>query len=230
MIKNVDKLKDNNNELQKDNDSINTNLKRESKEKKIKLKKDEEKIKILKNTEQQKADTNQTVKEKEENIQIEFEEEISLLREEKLRLLAEMENLRKRSDREKIDSIKYGSVNFARDMLAIGDNLSRALENLPDDDGESKSIVNLIDGLKMVQKEFFLILKKNGVKKIDAINNKFDHNYHQAIVEIETNDHEEGMVVKEIQTGYIMHERLLRPTMVGVSKKITAHKKEDQKN
>ena len=230
MIKNVDKLKDNNIELQKDNDSINTNLKRESKEKKIKLKKDEEKIKILKNTEQQKADTNQTVKEKEENIQIKFEEEISSLREEKLRLLAEMENLRKRSDREKIDSIRYGSVNFARDMLAIGDNLSRALESLPDDEGESKSIVNLVDGLKMVQKEFFLILEKNGVKKIDAINNKFDHNYHQAIIEIETNDYEDGIVVKEIQTGYMMHERLLRPTMVGVSKKIKTHKKEDKKD
>ena len=230
MIKNVDKLKDNNNELQKDNDSINTNLKRESKEKKIKLKKDEEKIKILKNTEQQKADTNQTVKEKEENIQIKFEEEISSLREEKLRLLAEMENLRKRSDREKIDSIRYGSVNFARDMLAIGDNLSRALESLPDAEEESKSIVNLIDGLKMVQKEFFLILEKNGVKKIDAINNKFDHNYHQAIIEIETNDYEDGIVVKEIQTGYMMHDRLLRPTMVGVSKKIKTDKTEDKKD
>ena len=230
MVKNVDKLEDNKNELQTDNDSINANLNKELKEKKIKLKKDKEEKKILKNTEQKEADTNQTAKEKEENIQIKFEEEISSLREEKLRLLAEMENLRKRSDREKIDSIKYGSVNFARDMLAIGDNLSRALESLPDDEGESKSIVNLVDGLKMVQKEFFLILEKNGVKKIDAINNKFDHNYHQAIIEIETNDYEEGMVVKEIQTGYLMHERLLRPTMVGVSKKIKTHKKEDKKD
>ena len=229
MIKNFDKLKDNNNELQKDNDSINTNLKRESKEKKIKLKKDEEKIKILKNTEQQKADTNQTVTEKEENIQIKFEEEISSLREEKLRLLAEMENLRKRSDREKIDSIRYGSVNFARDMLAIGDNLSRALESLPGEEEESKSIVNLIDGLKMVQKEFFLILEKNGVKKIDAINNKFDHNYHQAILEVETDEFNEGYVVQEIQSGFTMHDRLLRPSMVGVSKKPENKKKEQKK-
>ena len=68
------------------------------------------------------------------------------------------------------------------------------------------------------------------MKKIDAINNKFDHNYHQAIIEIETNDYEEGMVVKEIQTGYLMHERLLRPTMVGVSKKIKTQKKEDKKD
>ena len=135
-----------------------------------------------------------------------------------------MENLRKRFERDKIDSIKYGSINIARDMLSPSDNLSRALEAALSDDKVSSSIKNLIDGLKMVQKEFFLILEKNGVKKIDAINNKFDHNYHQAIIEIETNDHEEGIVVKEIQTGYMMHDRLLRPTMVGVSKKIKTHK------
>ena len=71
----------------------------------------------------------------------------------------------------------------------------------------------------MVQKEFTTILEKNGVKKIDSLNNKFDHNFHQAITEIEKNDVEEGIVIQEIQTGYTMHDRLLRPAMVGVSKK-----------
>ena len=160
----------------------------------------------------------------------ELKEEIENLKEEKLRLLAEMENLRKRSERDKIDSIKYGSINLARDILSLSDNLSRALEAIPSEEKMSESINNLIDGLKIVQKEFMTILERHGVERIEAINNKFDHNYHQAIIEIETNDYEEGMVVKEIQTGYLMHERLLRPTMVGVSKKIKTQKKEDKKD
>ena len=147
-----------------------------------------------------------------------YEEEISNLREEKLRFLAEMENLRKRANREKIDSIKYGSANLARDMLSPSDNLTRALESLPKDKDRTQLMNNFIDGLKMIQKELISILEKHGVKKIEAMHNKFDHNYHQAILEIENKEHKEGVVVQEIQSGYTMHDRLLRPTMVGVSK------------
>ena len=154
-----------------------------------------------------------------------YEEEISSLREEKLRLLAEMENLRKRASREKMDSIKYGSANLARDILSPIDNLSRALNNLPEEKDKKQLINNFIDGLKMIQKELVSILEKHGVKKIDAMFNKFDHNYHQAILEIENKEHAEGVVVQEIQTGYTMHDRLLRPTMVGVSKKPVKDKK-----
>ena len=153
-----------------------------------------------------------------------YEEEIFTLREEKLRLLAEMENLRKRANREKIDSIKYGSSNLARDILSPGDNLARALDNLPEEEDRTKLINNFIDGLKMIQKELTIILEKHGVKKIEAIHNKFDHNYHQAMLEIETKEHEEGTVIQEIQSGYTMHDRLLRPTMVGVSKKPAKNK------
>ena len=148
-----------------------------------------------------------------------FEEEIANLKEEKLRLLAEMENLRKRANREKTDSIKYGSANLARDILSPSDNLARALDNLPDEVDRTQVISNFIDGLKMIQKELVLILEKHGVTKIEALHNKFDHNYHQAILEVETKEHKEGLVVQEIQSGYTMHDRLLRPTMVGVSKK-----------
>ena len=147
------------------------------------------------------------------------EEEISQLREEKLRLLAEMENIRKRFVREKSESIKFGSSNLARDILSPNDNLIRALENIPDNKNSSEQIKNLVDGLKMVQKEFTTILEKHGIKKIDVLNKKFDHNLHQAMLEIETDNKEEGVVVQEIQSGYIMYDRLLRPTMVGVSKK-----------
>ena len=148
-----------------------------------------------------------------------LEKNLEQLKDEKLRLLADMENLRKRSEKERSDSLKYGSANLAREMLSVGDNLSRALDNFPEDRKDNEHISNLIDGLKMVQKEFFSILEKNGVEKIDALNKKFDHNYHQAMMEIDSEE-DEGIVIKEIQTGYIMHNRLLRPTMAGISKKV----------
>ncbi|MDC0191878.1 nucleotide exchange factor GrpE [Alphaproteobacteria bacterium] len=155
--------------------------------------------------------------------------EIEKLKEEKLRLLAEMENLRKRSEKEKLDSIKYGSINFARDILSPGDNLTRALEAVPKDEKASEKFKNLIDGLNMVQKEFSTILGKHGINKIDAINTKFDHNLHQAMVELEDDKVDEGTVVQEMQSGYTMYDRLLRPSMVAVSKK-PAKKDNSKKN
>lgn len=157
----------------------------------------------------------------------EYKEETIKLRDERLRLLAEMENLRKRNEREKIESIKFGNANLARDILSTSDNLTRALENIPEEKNRSESTKNIIEGLKMVQKEFITILARHGVKKIDAVNKKFDHNFHQAILEIERKDKEEGIVVQEIQSGYTMHDRLLRPTMVGVSKKPQNNKKKE---
>ena len=171
---------------------------------------------------------NENNSDEQESKLLNLEEEISTLREEKLRLLADMENLRKRSNRENIESIKYGSINLAREMLSTGDNLARALESLPDEKNRPEPIENLIDGLKMVQKEFFTILEKNGVKKIESMNEKFDHNFHQSILEIERSDCEEGTIVQEIQAGYMMHDRLLRPTMVGVSKKTNKKDKESE--
>ena len=156
------------------------------------------------------------IKESEEDI---LKEEIKTLKEEKIRVLAEMENLRKRFEREKVDSIKYGSVNFARDILSPGDNLERALSAINEEEEHPQSIKNLIEGLLMVKKELSTALEKNGITKIDSLDRKFDPNLHQAMMEIENNDLDEGIVIQEIQTGYMMHDRLLRPAMVGVSKK-----------
>ena len=164
------------------------------------------------NLESEEEDTQET----EEDI---LREEIEALKDEKIRVLAEMENLRKRFEREKIDSIKYGSVNLARDILSPGDNLERALSAINEEEEHSQSIKNLIEGLLMVKKELSTALEKNGITKIDSLDKKFDPNLHQAMMEIENNDLDEGVVVQEIQTGYMMHERLLRPAMVGVSKK-----------
>ena len=163
----------------------------------------------------------------EKNKEIELQEELEILKDEKLRLLAEMENLRKRFEKDKLYSIRYGSVNLARDILSTGDNLSRALESAKKEENKSESINKLIDGLNMIQKEFMNILNKHGVEKIDAMKNKFDHNFHQAVLEVETDEFDEGIVVQEIQSGFLMYDRLLRPSMVGVSKKLKNKKKEE---
>jgi len=199
----------------------------------------------LKKNKSNEADIKKTKQEKKKNISDSSEktrqvknvnddisklnEEIENLKEEKLRTLAEMENLRKRFEKDKIDSIRYGNHNIARDMLTLGDNLSRALDAISSDEKRSESFNNLIDGLKIVQKEFVTILEKHGVKKIESINKKFDHNYHQAMLEVETDEFNEGYVVQEIQSGFTLHDRLLRPSMVGVSKKPENKKKELKK-
>ena len=162
---------------------------------------------------------------KEEDLIEKYESQFADLREEKLRILADMDNLRKRSEKEKIESIKFGSFNLARDILSLNDNLTRALDNMPNENDSIKKIKNLVDGLILVQKEFTSILERHGVKKNEALNKKFDPNFHQAMLEIETDDSDEGIVVQEIQPGYTMHDRLLRPSLVGVSKKPTKEKK-----
>lgn len=166
----------------------------------------------------------------EASIEVTLKEEIEQLRDEKLRLLAEMENLRKRSERDRVDLIKYGSINLARDILSPDDNLTRALGAIPEAEKKTDAIVNLIDGLKMIQKEFATILEKHGVKKIDALNQKFNHNLHQAMIEIDNNEVEEGLVIQEIQRGYTIHDKLLRPSMVGVSKKPIKDDKDNKKD
>ena len=199
-----------------------------SKKNKAKLNKEDELKKNssdIVNTENEKLKKNITVPSEtntDNNNQNELEEnprdEIEQLKDEKLRLLADMENLRKRSDRNRIDSIRYGSINFARDILSTSDNLSRALDAIPKDARKTETMINLINGLRMVQKEFTSILAKHGIKKIDALNQRFDHNLHQAMMEIESEKVEEGLVIQEIQSGYTMHDRLLRPSMVSVAK------------
>ena len=112
------------------------------------------------------ADDNETPEKSEEDT---LKEELEHLRDERLRLLAEMENLRKRSEKEKIDSIKYGSFNFAKDILQLDDNLSRALESIPEDEALSGTVKNLVEGLRMVQKDFTTIIERHGIKRIKAI-------------------------------------------------------------
>tara|TARA_B100000029_G_C17480193_1_gene925271 strand:+ start:516 stop:1160 length:645 start_codon:yes stop_codon:yes gene_type:complete len=158
-----------------------------------------------------------------------IEEELKTIKEEKLRLLAEMENLRKRFDKEKIDLIKFGNSNIIKDFLSPIDNISRALKSVSEKEFNEKNYKELINGIEMVNEEIKKILENNGVKKIEALNKKFDHNFHQAMMEIDS-DKESGIVLSELQEGYTINDRLLRPSLVGVSKKTKKNEGNKEKN
>ncbi len=147
------------------------------------------------------------------------EEQIAGLRDQLLRVMAENENVRRRAQRDVADSSKYAVSNFARDILTIGDNLARALESVPEDAREgNESLGGLLDGVTMTQREFLTTIERHGIKRIDPIGEKFDHNFHQAVFEVEDGKNEPGTVVQVVQHGYTIGDRLLRPAMVGVAK------------
>lgn len=137
-----------------------------------------------------------------------------------LRAAAEMENLRKRTEREIADTRSYAIANFARDMLTATDNLSRALMMLPAEARENAdaSMTALIEGIEMTDREMQRLLQKNGVKPILAEGEKFDPHKHQAMFEVPNNDVPEGTIVQVVQAGFAIGDRVLRPSMVGVAK------------
>jgi len=139
-----------------------------------------------------------------------------------LRLAAEMENLRKRTEREVLDARLYGIAGFARDVLAVADNMHRALEATGPELRESAdaNVKALIEGVELTERELLKTLEKNGVKKFSPQGEKFDPNVHQAMYEIPTSDLPPGQVAEVIQAGYMIGERVLRPAMVAVSKAV----------
>ena len=146
--------------------------------------------------------------------------EIKDLKDQLLRSLAEGENLRKRTIKEIADAKKYSHISFVRDLVSSVDNLQRALEAVPDDKSQlSEPIKNLVIGLEIVEKEILNTFEKHSLKQINPLGEKFDYNLHQAMFEVPTNEKEPGYVVEVSQKGYILHDRLVRPAMVGISKK-----------
>ena len=143
-----------------------------------------------------------------------------------LRTLAEVENQRRRFEKEIRDAFKFGGFNLAKECLALLDNLQRAQISIKNDEKLklSKDLEIFIKNLEIIEKDLVVIFEKNNIKKIVCINKKFDPNLHQAMLEVENDEVEAGIVLQEIQPGYMMDERLLRPSFVGVSKK-----KEDKK-
>jgi len=148
-----------------------------------------------------------------------LEEQVSELKDQLLRSVAELDNYRKRAEREKEQLRKFGIANFAKDLLSAADNLRRAVESGPSDlEGADESVKNLIVGVEMTEKELLNAFEKNGVRKIDPTGEKFDYNFHQAMFEVETDKEEPGFVMQVLQPGYAIEDRVLRAAMVGVSK------------
>jgi len=146
-------------------------------------------------------------------------EQVSELKDQLLRSVAELDNYRKRAEREKEQLRKFGIANFAKDLLSVADNLRRAVESGPSDlEGADESVKNLIVGVEMTEKELLNAFEKNSVRKIDPVGEKFDYNFHQAMFEVESDKEEPGVVMQVLQPGYAIEDRVLRAAMVGVSK------------
>ena len=151
----------------------------------------------------------------------ELEEKVLVLKDQLMRSLADGENLRKRTLKDIENSKKYSHISFVKDLVTSVDNFQRALKAVPEDKSSlPEPIKNLIVGLEIVEKEILATLEKHNVKLIDPMGEKFDYNFHQAMFEVPTNEEEPGKVVEVSQKGYVLHDRLVRPAMVGISKKI----------
>ena len=173
----------------------------------------EDKSKTLKNEQKEKKVT--PIKEETP------EEKLKATQEKLLRTMAEMENQRRRFEKEKQEAFEFGGFNFAAESLLLIDNIDRAIVSFKNDESlkNNKDLNKIIDGIEIVKKDLVSIFKKNGIETIECINKKFDPNFHQAMLELEDNTKEAGTVVQEIQKGYMMKNRLLRPSLVGVTKK-----------
>ena len=145
-------------------------------------------------------------------------EEITGLKDQRLRAIAELENFRKRAEKDQSDALKYGISNFAKEIINIRDNIERAQSSISEEAKNNESIKSVIEGIDLIAQSVVSTFEKIGIKKIESLNEKFDHNLHQAMMEIENDDLEPGTIVQELIPGYTLHDRLLRPAMVGVSK------------
>jgi molecular chaperone GrpE len=146
-------------------------------------------------------------------------EEITSLKDQRLRAIAELENFRKRAEKDQSDALKYGISNFAKEIINIRDNIERAQSSISDEAKNNEAIKSVIEGIDLIAQSVVSTFEKIGIKKIESLNEKFDHNLHQAMMEIENEGLEPGTIVQELIPGYTLHDRLLRPAMVGVSKK-----------
>ena len=156
-----------------------------------------------------------------ENIETTPEEKIAELEDKVTRTFAEMENQRRRFEKEKEDAFEYGGYSFAKEALNLIDNLDRSKHVLENDDKlkETEALKKTLEHLDIIKKDLISIFEKNNIKPIDSLNKKLDPNLHQAMIEIEDDTKEPGTIIQEIQKGFTIKDRLLRPSLVGVSKK-----------
>tara|TARA_Y100000591_G_C21691532_1_gene623376 strand:+ start:132 stop:758 length:627 start_codon:yes stop_codon:yes gene_type:complete len=172
----------------------------------------------------QKEDASKEASETEQKDVVEKspEEKISELEEKIVRQYAEMENQRRRYEKEKDDAFEYGGFSFAKETLNLIDNLERSKTTIESDEElkNSKGFEKIINHLEIIYKDMISILKKNNIHPIEAVGKKLDPNLHQAMMEIEDENKENGIILQEIQRGFMMKDRLLRPSLVGVAKKV----------
>ena len=167
---------------------------------------------------------------KEKTNEISAEEKLKISEEKLLRSLAEIENQRRRFEKEIKDAFEFGSYNFAKESLAILDNLQRAKLAIKNDERlkDNKDLDHFIENINVIEKDLVSIFEKNRIKKLEVNNKKFDPNFHQAMSEIVDDKNDPGTILDEIQAGYMLGERLLRPALVSVSKKKTAKEEENE--
>ena len=147
-----------------------------------------------------------------------LEAELAEHKDQLLRALAETENVRRRAQREREDALKYAVAGFAKELLSVADNLRRALDSLPESEVKDERTRGLVTGVEATERELLSVFERHGLRRIDPDGERFDHNFHQAIFEAERPDKPGGTVVEVLQPGYVLHDRLLRPAMVGVAK------------
>jgi len=172
-------------------------------------------------------DSNENISDSPENIIEKLNEEIQDLKDQRLRAAAELENFRKRAEKDQADALKYGVSNFAKEIINIKDNVERAQSSISEDVRSNDAVKSIVEGLDMIAQSAVSTFEKIGIKKIESLNEKFDHNLHQAMMEIENDEVEPGTIVQELISGYTLHDRLLRPAMVGVSKKTQQNQQSD---
>ena len=169
---------------------------------------------------------------KEEIKELTPEEKIAELEDKVARTFAEMENQRRRFEKEKNDAFEYGGYSFAKEALSLIDNLDRSKHVLESDDKlkETEVLKKTLEHLDIIKKDLISIFEKNNIKPIDSLNKKLDPNLHQAMMEIEDDTKEPGTIIQEIQKGFTIKDRLLRPSLVGVSKKVTIKEEKTEEN
>jgi molecular chaperone GrpE len=182
--------------------------------------------------ENEKSEVNSNTEDKIEIKEPAPEEKIVELEDKITRTFAEMENQRRRFEKEKEDAFEYGGYSFAKEALTLIDNLDRSKQVLESDDKlkETEALKKTLEHLDIIKKDLISIFEKNNIKQIDSLNKRLDPNFHQAMMEIEDDTKEPGTIIQEIQKGFTIKDRLLRPSLVGVSKKVTKKEEKTEEN
>ena len=177
-------------------------------------------------------DKDENDKSENDNTKLSLDEENIELKDKLARTYAEMENQRRRFEKEKDEAFEYGGFSFAREALNLLDNLERSRISLQNDENlkDSEPLKKILEHIEIINKDMISIFKKNHIEEIKAINEKLDPNFHQAMMEVEDDSKDPGTIVQEIQKGFIMKDRLLRPSLVSVSKKKEAKSEKNKEN